>query len=290
MKLSSTIILLFPLLPSCSPSPPPSPPATTTGLAPSCQDDGGPPSDSGYLWLAADKDAHVACDRVAPGPLACETGFPGDNNFGTSSALEIMDRQNGQRRRSYVHFYLPGIPANASVIAAYANLFDNRPNTGSQDVRGITGVRSIDGWDPQTITWNNQPNPQTPQADFSLRSVPSDWTLAENMLPVVNIEAMMRGTEPDDGFMFHSQATAAGPFEATYVSDNAQTRTFGDMDNAPRLLLQVTPPLECSDLTMRPLPADTDLNPTSGTGPRILMVRTASGDSWPPTWAPGIVP
>lgn len=241
----------------------------------------------GFLWLAADHDATVACDRVdQTRPLNCPIGYPGDQNFGTGPTVDLQWRnQSTERKRIYARFYLPRLPAGVQVVEARINLFDMRPVASGNTNVVIIGTRAVDSWNAQQITWNTQPNSATAsQQEFSLVSRANQWSPSQDIAQLI-IEPMVNGTEPNDGFMIH-YFSAVQSFENSYVSDNHAGRTQTDLGEAPRLLLRLSKPASCSALTLPFVPwSDTDLDASLGGPPLspVLMVRTGH-TAWPASW------
>jgi hypothetical protein len=241
----------------------------------------------GYLWLTADNDATVVCDQVStPSPSNCPNQYPGNRNFGTGPTVDLQWRnQTTERKRVYVRFYLPELPAGTQVIEARVNLFDLRPVASGNTDQVIMGSRAIGAWNAEQITWINQPNSATGlQQEFNLESRANEWSPSQDIAQLI-VEPVMNGSEPNNGFMIHFFSTVQS-FENGYKSDNTASRTENDLDDAPRLLLRLSKPTSCSALTLPNIPwSDTDLDASIGGPPLspVLMVRTGH-TSWPTNW------
>ena len=240
----------------------------------------------GFLWLAADHDATVACDRFdQTQPRECPPGHPGDVNFGTGSAIDVQGRvQTTERKRIYARFYLPGLPSAIRIVEARVNLFDLRPGAADLGTR-INGNPAVGAWNAETITWNTQPNTtSTGPQEFRLRPRAGQWSSSDDIAAIL-VEPMMRGGIPNNGFMFHYIPQGEN-FETSFVSDNSAGRTTADLGKAPRLLLRLSAPASCSALSLPFVSwADSDLDASLGGAPfsPVLMVRTGH-TSWPASW------
>jgi len=85
-----------------------------------------------------------------------ESGYP---NVATNNARMYIgyDTWYGKARtRAYVKFNLPSLPSGAQVDSAKAQLYQYADEcSGSY---GVTAYKITSSWDPNTLTWNNQPS------------------------------------------------------------------------------------------------------------------------------------
>jgi len=235
-----------------------------------------------FLWLAADKDAWVGC--TAP---SCADG---DHNHGTLFSLDVAGPTipPGQKR-IYVEFYLPELPPRTKVVEAYINLYEDSRQTPDHATRPVIQVRQE--WNPRTINHNNQPmaiGSLSADAQLGAFRAVNQWrgTLPGSDLPKI-VQEHLTSPSQNHGFLVNNPSITT--FLRSFRSDNAPSRTEMEMDFSPRLLLKVSLPggaegfLDDTNVFLPPLPSDTDLDEFL-TGPNVLMVRIAGGNTWPVSW------
>jgi hypothetical protein len=228
-----------------------------------------------YLWIGADADAFTWCALTFPG---CPQG---DNNFGRNGTLPVAYTQL-DLKRTYVHFDLPTLPAGSEVEEAYLELYHvGRNEDGRSDDVEIPVALVPAGWDPLTITHNNQPIQGAAGSFTTLNLNSQAWSGTRDIAGTVAGLFASPGT--NHGFALH-WPTLATPIEKGFYGINDVRRTRADLGLSPRLLVKVQLPAgaTAADITLAPLLSSNDLNPP-GAGP-ILMVRTASGSDWPSSW------
>jgi len=87
-----------------------------------------------------------------------------NNNYGDAiqnAAYAISDIAGLNVNRALIHFDLSSLPANAQIISAKLNLYSTGPLgtlAGSQGNNGALLQRIVQPWDPNTVTWNSQPD------------------------------------------------------------------------------------------------------------------------------------
>jgi len=229
-----------------------------------------------YIWCTADKDAYVICRDGA----AC---LEGDHNFGTLFWLNTGSHPNPNgEQRTYIHFYLPTLPAGTQILEAYLNVYEE----GSLDpgTQNIPIALASDNWDPRTITWNNQPDgPSLALTGDDIGQFKQNemWRGSGNLAAYV--QEWFDNPTSNFGLILSNNAGPYG-FQRSFRSDNALQRTEDDLDHAPRLLLKVQSdqPLNTTTIGMPPLPSDNDLN--ERLDGEILMLRISSGSNWPSDW------
>lgn len=235
-----------------------------------------------YLWLASVKDAWVGCTASH-----CADA---DHNHGTEFSLDVAAPTIPPGlKRIYVEFYLPELPPGTRVEEAYINLYEDSrqvPGTGTRPV-----IRVLREWDPRKITWNDQPMAigalSPPVARLGAFHDVNQWrgTFPNNDLPTV-VQEHLAYPSRNHGFLINNPSNLT--YLRSFRSNNARTRTETDMDFAPRLMLKVRlpgpePHLDANNVSLPPLPNDTDLDEYL-VGPNVLVVRVAGGNDWPAAW------
>ena len=281
IKLALVASFLLFLSSCCSIFCPPPPPPPRTFLTPTME--GSSQGEIAFLWVAAVKDAYVACRTQG-----CADG---DLNYGTSFHLDVGGPSIPPgTSRIYVEFYMPELPERTEVLEAYINLYENSLNIPGNTVRPV--VRVIDEWNPRTITYNNQPvaiGPLSEDARLGKFRAVNEWrgTLLSFGNLVQIVQEHLNNPARNHGFLINDPSNTV--FLRSFQSDNAPSRTETDMDFSPRLLFKVKLPygdesaLNAVTVGLPPLPMDTDLDEFL-TGPDVLMVRVAGGADWPAIW------
>lgn len=99
-----------------------------------------------------------------------------DSNYGTLDSLCIYNVAAGQSQRSYLTFNTTQVPSNATIISSRVSIQWAR---GAQVVN-VSCYNTSRNWDEASITWNNQPAPET----FSDSKLSNDggrvyWTVTD---------------------------------------------------------------------------------------------------------------
>lgn len=223
-----------------------------------------------YFWLAADKDAYVTSIQDWP-----HGGLFWDN-IGTGTV-------NGTQR-TYVHFFMPTLPAGAKILDARINLYEDSqmwPGQAGFDI-GTTN----DDWNPETIIWSDQPNPPGPLGTGATFGAYTTYNVWRGSTDVKNI-VQQQFDNPSTNFGFVLQShDIYGEVVRSFSSVNNLSRTSDDMGQAPRLLLKVETDtrLELSDVLATSLTPDNELSPRLPGQVLVLLMRSGTDTGWPTDW------
>lgn len=227
-----------------------------------------------YLWVSADKDALVSC-----GPASSNCSEQ-NLNYGTYGFLAVANNGVGLKK-SYVHFTPPTFPAGTEILEAYVELFHGGQNEdGQTDDVLIPVAHALAAWDPNTLTWANQPNTQLVGEFTTVNLTSQDWSGTPDVAPLVQDWHDQPAT--NYGLVLYWNQQSLG-IEKGFSSNNHTSRTQTELGQAPRLLIKIQLPdgTTTDDMTLGFLPPDHDL----GNLPQPLTtVRFQSGDDWPAEW------
>ncbi|MFH1675596.1 MAG: DNRLRE domain-containing protein [bacterium] len=220
-----------------------------------------------YFQLAGDKDAYVSSIQDYP-------HNPFWDNVGTGSV-------NGHQR-SYIHFYMPSIPADAKVLEAYINIYEDSlqyPGTAGIDI----GTANAD-WDPTTLTFSNQPNPP---GGISTGGTLPPFTQINTWKGSSNVAGLVKPMlDPSQNFGFVIQSSNYyGETVRSFSSVNHMSRTSLDLGQAPRLYIKVetVTPILLADTAKYPLGDTDELSPRLPGDVLVLNMRSG-GTAWPSDW------
>jgi len=214
------------------------------------------PAGSSWLLITADKDAAAVCSITAP-TTSCVGNGIADSNFSDTSTItsrRLIEGPIFDATRSYFHFTLPILPPGTTVDQAYINLMDVENSiTPTQDSIPI-GIAAAP-WITNTITWNNQPNPDL--LDGAIDGVfitpfktQFEWRgHSASIHPYIN--DIYSGSAENNGFVL-----GVGPGKHSRGFRSANTGF-----DAPRLYLRVISPIDLTEATvfMPPPPADSEV-------------------------------
>jgi len=111
---------------------------------------------------------------IQPGPqqgkdASVNTVAPSDN-YGNYNYLSIGNYA-GQISRSFLQFDLSSLPVDVVIVDAYLKLFPTNPGDCSISLYQVT-----EGWEENTITWNNQPEfLTTPEDTLTIPVIVFTW-------------------------------------------------------------------------------------------------------------------
>jgi hypothetical protein len=160
----------------------------------------------GTQTLIADTDSWVKEDAAT-------------TNFGNDTTLSVRP-DNTKRRRAFVHFALPAIPAGCVLTAATLRLNASAANT----AHTIEVYRAAASWVENTITWNIQPATAGTAVSAVAAVGWNQWTVT------THVQNFYSGT--NTGFRVQDAADAAGSPNGfqTYSSSEAAS-------NKPELVI-----------------------------------------------------
>jgi hypothetical protein len=227
-------------------------------------------SSSVWLWISAVKDTHVIAQV--------------DANYGGTTTMSVagVGPRAFEVKRSYIQFYLPGVPDGTVVEAAYLNLFHGGTREdGQTDELSLHVQRASAPWNVFELTAANEP-PFSPGFEFGVNLRSAAWSGSGDISSLV--ANMFLDPSLDNGFIVHTLGGPGGVRIDKGLSANQDPTTGpGGMPRTPRLLVLVTLPRGATtdDIVLPPLPADTDIS-TFGVPP--VMVRAAPGTALPAEW------
>ncbi len=219
-----------------------------------------------YLWIGADKDTWVWYESP-------------DVSWGQDGYMRVAYAND--TKKSFVHFPIPSLPEGTTIEEAYLELYHGGKNEdGQTDDLEIDVQRVYEEWSPSTLTWNNQPA-FTNAAEFTIDLQSQAWSASDDIVTIVR--EIFDDPDSFEGFQVFWLKNTGMNIEKGFHSNN-NDRTPTDMKHAPRLLVKITLPdgKTTDDITLPPLITDNDLDFEAGT--EILMLRYASGSSWPDSW------
>ena len=240
-----------------------------TGLANSNQ----PSSSFAFIWLGSYKDAFVSCGRVGP---PCPEG---NNNYGRHGSLGVACC-GVAFQKSYIQFGLPILPSGSVVEEAFFEMYHGGKNEdGTSDDVIIPLALAAGPWTVAGITLANEPNRSTSGAFSSIKLRSMGWSGSPN------IASTVRDWYANPGANNGLNVYWPGPsvMQKGFYSNNDVRRRVNDLGLSPRLLIKVRLPAGATpaDVTIPPLPADTDL---PFPGQTVLMALIQTGADWPAQW------
>lgn len=226
------------------------------------------------FWLAATKDAHVT------------SYYPDFNNDGAFS-LVCSHGEPNKENRTYIRFFMPQLPEDTEVLEAYINVFEDsesgQPGSGAIHI----GTATAD-WDPYTITWNNQPNPNGPLsagARVGTFISANMWRTTEDIKLIVQDQL----DDPGSNFGWILNNNSVYNFTRSFTSMNALSgRTQTTLQNGPRLLMKVKTNIPLTNSNIGTVvTGSNELGNMYGFNTDIRVFNFESGDTWPEAWEMG---